>query len=136
MHQVRAELADPEEQQVRRVLRRLGGWSEVSGGHGRIRCQRQIPASATERHHAVPRGIRGGRLPEEPDAVRAAGRPTAGGQLHQGARLAHADEEERAERVVGHEALRRDESGEAQAADSMMSAGTTKMRELEPESCV
>jgi len=114
----------------------LGSWTEVPSGHGWIRRERQVPASATKRHHAVPRGIRGGRVPEEPGTVRATGCPTAGGQLHQGASLAHTDEEERTERAVGHEALWRDESGEAQAADSMMSAGTTKMRELEPESCV
>jgi len=136
VHQVRIEFADLEERQIRRILRRLGRWSEVPGGHGRIRHERQVPASAAERHHAIPRGIRGGRLPEEPGTVRAEGRPAVGGQLHQGARLAHADEEKRAERAAGHEALRRDEPGEAQAADSMMSAGTTKMREFEPESCV
>lgn len=136
VHQVRAEFADLEERQVCRVLRWLGGWPQVSGRHGRVRRECQVPASTTERHHAISRGIRGGRLPEEPGTVRTAGRPAIGGQLHQGARLAHADEEERAERAAGHEALRRDEPGETQAADSMMPAGTTKTRKLEPESCV
>lgn len=111
LHQVRTELAHPEERQVRRVLRRLGRRPEVPGRYGRVRRERQVPASAAERDYAVSRGLRGGRLPEEPGAVRAAGRPAPGGQLHQGARLAHADEEERAERGVGHEAVRRDESG-------------------------
>jgi len=128
VHQVRAELPDPEEREIRRVLRRLGGRPQVSGRHGRVRRERQISASATERQHAVPRGIRGGRLPEEPGTVRATGRPAARGQLHQDTRLAHADEEERAERAVGHEAVWRDESGEAEATDSMMSTGTTTRR--------
>ncbi|XP_020282832.1 galactosylgalactosylxylosylprotein 3-beta-glucuronosyltransferase P-like isoform X2 [Pseudomyrmex gracilis] len=79
-----------------------------------------ILKNATERQHAVSRGLRGGRFPKEFGAVRAAGRPVAGGQLHQGARLAHPDEEERAERAARHEDVRRDESGETQAADSMM----------------
>jgi len=125
VHQVRAELPDPEEREIRRVLRRLGGRPQVPYRHGWLRREREISASATERQHAVPRGIRGGRLPEESDTVRATGRPAARGQLHQSPRLAHADQEERAERAIGHEAVWRDESGEAEAADSMMSIGTT-----------
>lgn len=130
VHQVRAELADPEERQVRRLLRRLGGRPQVPGGHGRVRGERSVPASTTEREHAVSRGIRGGRLPEESGTVRAARRPAAGGQLHQGARLAYADEEERAERGARHEAVRFYESAEAQAADSMMPAGREDARTL------
>lgn len=122
MHQVRAELAHPEERQVRRVLRRLDSRSQVPGGHGRLRRERQVPAAEVERHDAVSRRLRGGRLPEESGSVRAARRPAARGQLHQSPRLAHADEEERAERAVGHEAVQHDEPGEAEAADSMMPA--------------
>jgi len=79
VHQVRTEFAHPEERQVCRVLRRLGGRPEVPGGHGRVRRERQVPASATQRQHAVSRGLRGGRIPEEPGAVRATRRSASGG---------------------------------------------------------
>ena len=106
MHQVRPELADHQEREVRRVLRRLDRRPEVPGRHGGFRRERQVPAAEAERVDAVQGRLRGGRFPEESGAVRAEGDRVPRRQLHQGARLAHADEEERAERAPRHETVR------------------------------
>lgn len=81
-------------------------WSEVPGRHGRLRREREVLASKAERHHAVQGRIRGGRFPEEPRSPRAEGYRISRRQLHQGARVAHTDEEERAQRLAGLESVR------------------------------